>query len=284
MTKLIRKIPRILMYIIVLFVALITIFPLFSTIMASFKSNMEILTMPETILPQTWTLDNYVQAFSSDKFNLARMMFNSIWTSAAEVAIVVFISALCGYVFARGEFPGKKAIFMVFTSLMFISLGSITIYPKLTLLSTVGLNRSLWGLIVLKCFGIPVANMYIVRGFINALPKEIDEAATIDGCTFTGIFFRIILPLLVPALMTIGIMAFNGAWNEYIMPAIFTMTKPEQQTLMVGIMALKNSGESAVSWNILFAAASLSILPILIVFIAANKYITAGVTAGAVKG
>lgn len=284
MTKLIRKIPRILMYIIVLFVAFITIFPLFSTIMASFKSNMEILTMPETILPQTWTLDNYVQAFSSDKFNLARMMFNSIWTSAAEVAIVVFISALCGYVFARGEFPGKKAIFMVFTSLMFISLGSITIYPKLTLLSTVGLNRSLWGLIVLKCFGIPVANMYIVRGFINALPKEIDEAATIDGCTFTGIFFRIILPLLVPALMTIGIMAFNGAWNEYIMPAIFTMTKPEQQTLMVGIMALKNSGESAVSWNILFAAASLSILPILIVFIVANKYITAGVTAGAVKG
>ena len=79
-------------------------------------------------------------------------------------------------------------------------------------------------------------------------------------------------------------MAFNGAWNEYIMPAIFTMTRPDQQTLMVGIMALKNSGESAVSWNILFAAASLSMLPILIVFVIANKYITAGVTAGAVKG
>lgn len=284
MNKLIKKIPRILMYITVLFVALITLFPLFSTFMASFKSNMEILTMPETILPQHWTLDNYVQAFSSDKFNLGRMLFNSIWTSAAEVVIIVFISAVCGYVFARGEFPGKKAIFLIFTSLMFISLGSITIYPKLTLLSTVGLNRSLWGLIALKCFGIPVANMYIVRGFINALPKEIDEAATIDGCTFTGIFFRIILPLLVPALMTIGIMAFNGAWNEYIMPAIFTMTRPDQQTLMVGIMALKNSGESAVSWNILFAAASLSMLPILIVFVIANKYITAGVTAGAVKG
>ena len=84
--------------------------------------------------------------------------------------------------------------------------------------------------------------------------------------------------------MTIGIMAFNASWNEYIMPAIFTMTKPEQQTLMVGIMALKNSGESAVSWNILFAAATLSMLPVLVVFVAANKYITAGVTAGAVKG
>ena len=284
MNKLIGKIPRLLIYILVLFVALITLFPLFSTIMASFKSNMEILTMPETIMPQQWTFDNYVQAFNSDKFNLGRMLFNSIWTSVVEVLIVVFISAVCGYVFARGEFPGKKTIFMIFTSLMFISLGSITIYPKLTLLSNVGLNKSLWGLIALKCFGIPVANMYIVRGFVNALPRELDEAATIDGCTFTGIFFRIIFPLLVPALMTIGIMAFNGSWNEYIMPAIFTMTKPEQQTLMVGIMALKNSGESAVSWNILFAAATLSMLPILVVFVAANKYITAGVTAGAVKG
>lgn len=284
MTKFMRLIPRILIYAVVLFVALITLFPLFSTIMASFKSNMEILTMPETILPQSWTFDNYVQAFNSSKFNLGRMLFNSIWTSAVEVAIVVFISAVSGYVFARGEFPGKKAIFLIFTSLMFISLGSITIYPKLTLLSTVGLNRSLWGLIALKCFGIPVANMYIVRSFINALPKELDEAATIDGCTFTGIFFRIIFPLLVPALVTIGIMAFNGAWNEYIMPAIFTMTQPQQQTLMVGIMALKNSGESAVSWNILFAAATLSMLPILFIFVVANKYITAGVTAGAVKG
>ena len=139
-TKFMRLIPRILIYVIVLFVALITLFPLFSTIMASFKSNMEILTMPESIMPQSWTFDNYVQAFNSSKFNLGRMLFNSIWTSAVEVAMVVFISAVSGYVFARGEFPGKKAIFMIFTSLMFISLGSITIYPKLTLLSTVGLN------------------------------------------------------------------------------------------------------------------------------------------------
>ena len=166
MNKLIRKIPRLLIYIIVLFIALITLFPLFSTIMASFKNNMEILTMPETILPQDWTFDNYVEAFNSDKFNLGKMLFNSVWTSFVEVAIVVFISAVCGYVFARGEFPGKKAIFAIFTSLMFISLGSITIYPKLTLLSVVGLNKSLWGLIALKCFGIPVANMYIVRDVV----------------------------------------------------------------------------------------------------------------------
>lgn len=284
MNKVIRIIPRLLIYIIVLFIAFITLFPLFSTIVASFRSNMEILVMPEKILPEVWTLDNYKQAFDSDRFNLGRMLFNSTWTTAVEVIIVVFISAVCGYVFARGEFPGKKAIFAIFTSLMFISLGSITIYPKLTLLANVGLNSSLWGLIALKCFGIPVANMYIVRGFVNALPRELDEAATIDGCTFTGIFFRIIFPLLVPALMTIGILAFNASWNEYIMPAIFTMTKPEQQTLMVGIMALKNSGESATSWGVLFAAATLSMLPVLAVFVAANKYITAGVTAGAVKG
>lgn len=284
MLKLLKMLPRALIYVFVIFVVIITIFPLFSTIVASFKDNMEILTMPEKILPQKWTLDNYVQAFASNKFNLGRMLFNSLWYSFSMLIITIFTSAVCGYVFARGEFKGKKTIFAVFTSLMFISLGSITLYPKLSILATIGLNKSLMGLVVMQCFGIPITNMYIVRGFVRSLPKEMDEAAIIDGCSFTGTFFRVILPLLVPSLMTIGILSFNGSWNEYVMTSIFTMTKPEQQTLMVGIMALKNSGDSAVSWNILFAASSLAMLPVLIIFVFGNKYITSGITAGAIKG
>lgn len=284
MRKAIQFIPRFFVYAVVWFIVIVTAFPLIATILASFKTNMEIMTMPWKILPQSFTLDNYAKALESDNFNAGLMLFNSIWYSFSSVLITVFISAVTGYVFARADFPGKKAIFAVFTSLMFISLGSITVYPQLQILGAVGLSKSLFGLVVLKCFGIPVANMYIVRGFINALPKELDEAATIDGCTFTGILFRIIMPLLVPSLVTIGIMSFNGSWNEYIMPAIFTMTKPQQQTLMVGIMALKNSGESAVSWNILFAASSLAMLPVILIFVFGNKFIAAGITAGAIKG
>ena len=284
MNKKVILISKIIIYIILLFVAVITIFPVFSVISASFKTNMEILTMPEKILPQHWSLDNYKTAMNSENFHLGRMLFNSIWFSVSTVIITLFTSSVCGYVFARGEFRGKKVIFVVFSALMFISLGSITVYPTLQLLSKVGLSSSLVGLLVLQCFGIPVINMYLVRGFINALPRELDEAATIDGCTFTGILFRIIFPLLKPVLATVSILSFNSSWNNYVMPSIFTMTKPEQQTLIVGIMALKNSGESAVSWNILFAATTLAVAPVLIIFLFANKYITDGMVAGAVKG
>ena len=275
---------RCLIYLVLLAVSIITIFPVFSTIMASFKSNMEILTMPERILPTVWSLENYVQAFQSESFRVGRMLFNSAWYSLANVCIILFISSVCGYVFARGEFRGKKLIFVVFSALMFVSMGTITIYPTLEVLSVVGLNKSLFGLLVMQCFGIPVVNMYLVRGFVNALPKEMDEAATIDGCTFTGILFRIIFPLLKPVLATIAVLAFNSSWNSYIMPSIFTMTSPEQQTLIVGIMALKNSGESAVSWNILFAATTMAMIPVLLIFVFANKFIAQGIAAGAVKG
>ncbi len=284
MNKFFRTLSRGIIYLVLLFVAFITIFPVFSIIAASFKSNMEILIMPERILPESWSLENYVLAFHSENFRVGRMLFNSTWFSLASVMIILFTSSVCGYVFARGEFRGKKLIFTVFSSLMFISMGSITIYPQLRVLSVVGLNKSLYGLLVMQCFGIPVVNMYLVRGFVNALPKELDEAATIDGCTFTGILFRVIFPLLLPVLATIGVLTFNSSWNNYIMPSIFTMTKPEQQTLIVGIMALKNSGESATSWNILFAATTMAIIPVLVIFIFGNKFITQGIAAGAVKG
>ena len=284
MNKFGRILSRALIYATLIAVAVVTIFPVLSIILASFRTNMEIMTVPEKILPSHWSLENYRLAFNSDNFHTGRMLFNSMWFSVACVVIVLFTSSVCGYVFARGEFRGKKAIFAIFSSLMFISLGSITIYPTLKILATIHLNKSLFGLVVMQCFGIPVINMYMVRGFVNALPKELDEAATIDGCSFTGILFRIIFPLLQPVLATLAVLAFNGSWNSYIMPSIFTMTNPRQQTLIVGIMALKNSSESATAWNLLFAATTLAMLPVLIIFLIGNKFITEGIAAGAVKG
>ncbi len=284
MNKFGRILSRALIYATLIAVAVVTIFPVLSIILASFRTNMEIMTVPEKILPSHWSLENYRLAFNSDNFHTGRMLFNSMWFSVTCVVIVLFTSSVCGYVFARGEFRGKKAIFAIFSSLMFISLGSITIYPTLKILATIHLNKSLFGLVVMQCFGIPVINMYMVRGFVNALPKELDEAATIDGCSFTGILFRIIFPLLQPVLATLAVLAFNGSWNSYIMPSIFTMTNPRQQTLIVGIMALKNSSESATAWNLLFAATTLAMLPVLIIFLIGNKFITEGIAAGAVKG
>lgn len=271
-------------YLVLLIAFIFVVFPLLYVIASSFKTNVEIMANPERIFPKEWTFDNYITAWNSDSMDVGHMFFNSMWYTVASVIITLITSSVTGYVFARGEFRMKKTIFAVFSSLMFISLGSITIYPQFEVLSLVHLNRSLVGLLVLTCFGIPIVNMYLVRGFVDSLPKELDESAKIDGCTFTGIFFRIILPLLKPIMATIAVLTFNGTWNSYIMPAMFTMSKPEQQTLIVGIMALKNSGQGASQWNLMLAGTVIAMLPVLVVYACANKYFVAGLADGAVKG
>lgn len=284
MEKLKKASSQIVLYMILGIIFLFVVFPLLYIFASSFKTNAELMAHPERLLPQEFTLDNYVRAWKSDSFQAGIMLFNSIWYSAISVIITLFLSAVTGYVFARGQFRGKKLVFGVFTSLMFISLGSITVYPQFEVLSLIGVNRSLWGLILIQCFGVPVVNMYLVRGFVNGLPKELDEAATIDGCTFTGILFRIILPLLKPVMATLAILSFQSSWNSYLMPAIFTMTMPRQQTLIVGIMALKNSESAAVSWDLMLAATMMAIIPVLILFFFCNRMITRDVAAGALKG
>lgn len=279
-----KIISHIFIYLILIAVLAIVMFPLIYIFFSSFKSNMELMASPEKILPEKWILDNFIEAWKSDVMDVGHMFFNSVWFTVSSVIITLITSAVSGYVFARGKFKFKKIIFALFSSLMFVNLGSITIYPQFEVLSLFGLNKSLVGLVVLTCFGIPIVNMYLVRSFVNSLPKELDESAKIDGCTFTGTFFRIILPLLKPIMATIAVLTFNSSWNSYIMPAMFTLTNPKQQTLIVGIMALKNSGNGASQWNLMLAGTVIALIPVLVVFAVANKYFVAGITEGAVKG
>ncbi|MDD6762982.1 MAG: carbohydrate ABC transporter permease [Clostridiales bacterium] len=282
--KKIEIIQKIIIYAVLIIVFAAVMFPLIYIILSSFKTNMEIMAEPDRIFPKVWTLNNYKEAWNSDVMDVGRMFFNSMWFTISSVIVTLIVSAVSGYVFARGEFKFKKVIFAMFSSLMFVSLGSITIYPQFEVLGLFGLNKSLVGLVVLTCFGIPIVNMYLVRSFVNSLPKELDEAAKIDGCTFTGIFFRIILPLLKPIMATIAVLTFNGSWNSYIMPAMFTLTNPKQQTLIVGIMALKNSGMGASQWNLMLAGTVIALVPVLVMFAVANKYFVSGLADGAVKG
>ena len=271
-------------YIILSIVAFVTLVPIFYCIMSSFKTNIEIMASPENLIPKEFTIDNYIEIFHSSTFNVLRMLWNSTYYTLFSVIVCLILSSVCGYVFACGNFAGKKAIFAVFSALMFINMGTITIYPKFQILGLVHLNRSLFGLMALKFFGIPIVNMYLVRGYILSLPKEMDEAARIDGCDYFGIFIKIIAPLLKPILATIGILSFQGSWNEYLMPSIFTMGIPKQTPLIAGIVALKTSGGAASQWNLMFAGMTIAIIPVLFAYCVANKYFVSGIAAGAVKG
>lgn len=264
--------------------ALVILFPVIYTFLCSFKSNMEILAHPENVFPIEPTFDNYKEIFKGTTFPALKMLINSLYYTIISVLITIFLSAMLGYVFARGRFVGKNMIFSVFTAMMFVSLGSITMYPYFEVLDALHITKGLPALLLIKCFGMPIANVYLVKAFIAGIPYEIDEAAKIDGCSFARIFFDIILHMLKPILATIAILAFNGSWNEYMMPMIFTMTKPEQRTLIVGVVQLKSSGAAAAAWNLMLAGTAISLIPVLIAYVFGNKYIVDGIAAGAVKG
>lgn len=133
-------------------------------------------------------------------------------------------------------------------------------------------------------FNVPIVQIYLIKSYIDTLPDEIIEAAKIDGCKFFTTFIHIIAPLLKPVLATIALLIFQLSWNDYIMPTIFTMNRPEQRTLIVGLMALKNSGESASNWALMLAGSCVALIPVLFAYTTANKYFVKGLTAGAVKG
>lgn len=200
------------------------------------------------------------------------------------VVITLTTSSMGGYVFSRGKFPGKKIIFTAFTGTMFVSLGSIGIYPLLQIAKFFHINNTLWGVIIISVFGVNITNMYLVRGFVDSLPIELDESAKIDGCNFFQLFLWIILPLLKPIMATIGILTFKGAWNNYLLPMIFTMANPRQAPLIVGIVALKRTSEAATAWNLMLAGTMISVIPMLIVYLILNKYFVRGLVSGAVKG
>lgn len=251
-------------YVILTVCMLIFVFPLFYTISASFKTNSEILAHPEAVLPMKPTVDNYIQVWNSDVFNFKSMLSYSVYYTVVCVVVTLLSSCMGGYVFARGEFRGKAFWLAAFSMLMFFSMGSVAIYPTLKTLSFLHIPKSLHGLLFVKMFSVNIVNIYLVRSYVTSIPKEIDEAAQIDGCSFIGIFFRIIAPMLKPLMATLGILAFQASWNDYLLPMIFTLGTPNQRTLIVGLVALSKSGESAANWNLILAGTTVSLLPVLI--------------------
>ena len=273
-----------LFYLILMFVLLVTIFPIFYITLSSFKTNTDILAYPEKLITSNMSFDNYVRAWNSPQFQVKYLIWNSLYYTLGCVFTSLIISSMAGYVFSRGHFPLKKVIFACFTALMFIKMGGIGIYATFDIIKFLHIPQSLPTLLLIYMFGVPTVNMYLVKGYVDTLPVELNEAAKIDGASFPRIFFTIMLPLIVPILATIGILGFNGSWNDYMMPTIFTLTRPKQRTLIVGLMALKNSAGAATQWDLMLAGSVIALIPVLCAYIFANKYFVSGLAAGAVKG
>ena len=277
-----KRIASSLTYLALLIIFAFVIFPIFYTFMGSFKSNQELLTSGSTIVPHEFVLDNYRQAWSLANFE--QYTWNSVYMSFFIVMGTIITSTVAGYCFERGKFKGKNTIFAIVVSSMFVSLGSLTLYPTVMIAKWFGINKSLWGVILIRVLGMNVTNLFITRTYIRTLSTEIDEAAKIDGCSFFSTFVHIIFPLLKPLIATIAILEFRHSWNDYMMPMVFTMSNPDRMPLVVGVISLKSSGEAASSWNLMLAGTAISMIPMILVYIVFNRYFIQGMTAGAVKG
>lgn len=275
-----RIVPPILKWIFLAVMIVFVLYPVVYTIIGSFKTNAE-LTQGGGFFPQEWHFENYYQAFVEADF--LRYTGNSIIVSVLVTLLAMITSSLAGFILARKEFVGKKILMALYMSMMFVSLGSVTLYPIYEMLRAIGLHESIFALVIALTGG-QATNVFLVMGFTKAVPKELDEAATIDGCSLYQVFYKIILPLLKPILAVVGLFAFRTAWNDYITGLVMTITAPELKTLTVAVVQLKYSVNAAAEWHIMLAGASIAVIPILIVYLFAHKHFIAGLTAGAVKG
>ncbi len=280
MKKSFSLIGKLVILLFLLVIVIMTVYPVIYALLGSLKTNQELVS-GGSILPKKLMFSNYAYAFKEAKF--MAYSINSMLLCGLTTIFAMVTSSLAGYVVARHDFYGKKILMTLYLGLMFISLGAVSLYPQYKLMHNLGLTGNLIGLALVLTGG-QAANIFLINGFIKSLPKELDESAKIDGCSAFSIYLRIILPLLKPILAVVGLFTFRTAWNDYITSLIFTMGVPKLKPLTVAVVGLRYSANAAAEWHIMVAGASIAILPIIIIYLFANKQFISGLTAGAVKG
>ena len=272
-----RGIGSLLQYLVAGFVALIVLIPLAAAVINGFKSNAELLLHPFG-LPQTWQWSNYSSVFQSSSF--WRQLWNSTIVMAATAIGVLVLASMAAFVFARMNFRGRELLFNFFTLGLLFPI-AVAILPLYITLRQAHLVDSLWGIILPQiAFGLP-GNILILRGFFATIPRELDEAAAIDGCTPVGFFVRILLPLMRPALAAVAVLTMVASWNNFFLP-LLVLNSEQLYTLPLGIMQFQ--GQFGTDWGRVLAFVSLTLVPTIAFYLLAERQIIAGLTAGAVKG
>lgn len=260
-------------------VVTVFLFPLYWMVVTSLKDNKALFRLPPEWWPKQPMLNNYWEILASDTFST--LYRNSLIVAAGTVALTLIVSVLAAYSFSRFRFPGSNLLFMAFLStqmfpgvVLLISL--YTIYSRLRLLNTYSVL-----IIGASTVALPFS-IWMLKSFFDGVPREIEEAAMIDGCSRIEVLYRIVLPLVKPGITAVAINAFLLAWDDFIF-ALTLVNRKEMRTLTPGIV-INFVGEFANNWASLMAVAVLSAVPIVVGFIFLQRYFVAGLTSGGVKG
>jgi len=273
----VRQLRRLAFYILLIIVVGGFLFPFIWMLSEALKTRGEIFTFPPRIIPENPTLDNFRAALEP---TFLRYAFNSLLVAVITTIVTLVFSLFSAYSFSRLQFPGRRVILTLIILTQLLPL-AVLIVPMHRIMSGMGLLDTYPALIIAYLtFTIPVA-IWLLRGFIASIPVEIEEAATIDGCSRFQAFFRVILPLSVPGIMATATYVFFISWQELMFASAFTVSK-EMRTLPIGVLDF--IGERLTDWGGLMAASVLVCIPVFVLFFFIQQQFIAGLTRGAIKG
>lgn len=257
--------------------AFVFMIPLFWMLSTSLKARWEIFAWPPQWIPETLHWENYVEAFT--RYPMGRFMLNSAFLVVATIAGELLAVPLIAYGFARLRFPGKRILFLVVIGTMMIP-GHAKLIPLFAMFQRIGWIDTYWPLIVPAFFGNPFFIFLMVQ-YMKTLPRDLDEAARIDGAGTWTILYRIILPLCKPPLTILIVFTFWWTWNDFLQPLIF-INSFDKFPVQVGLALFK--GRYSVEWNLFMAATLVSILPVLVLYFFAQKQLIGGIASVGLKG
>jgi len=257
--------------------AVVVVYPLLIMIVSSLKTTAEIFESPLGLIPETIRWSNYVDAWN--QANFGTYFRNSIFVGIVSVLLILFLGSMAAYVLARFSFPGNRAIYLLFLAGFMIPV-RLAIVPLFIMMRDLSLLDTLWSLIlVYVASGMPFT-IFLLVNFFRHVPRDLEDAAVLDGAGPFQVYYQVMLPLVRPALATVGLFHFLNVWNDFFFPLIFIRSE-ELRTVPLGVSTF--FGEYTNDWALLFAALSISIVPVIVVYLLASKQFISGLTAGAIK-
>jgi ABC-type glycerol-3-phosphate transport system permease component len=272
-----QRIGRIIIHVLLIAGGILWMYPFLWALGSSLKSPAGFLDEGLSVVPKEWQWSNYVTAWNDASFG--QYFINTVIVTVLTVAFTLLFTSMAGYALARTRFPGKGVLLVVVAITFFLPSG-YTIIPVFDLIQRLGMLNSLWAIILVQTAGNMVFSTFLFMGYFTTMDRELEDAARVDGVNFNQLFWYIMFPLARPMLATVGLFTFIGAWNNFFIPLIFTLGVPELRTLAVGLYSLIS--QTSTDWTSLCAGSVIALVPIIIVFAFAQRYIINAV-AGAVK-